>query len=56
MRDLADLDDPELPVMQERLLEYKARLVKAHERRLTGPNQPSPEETRERLRSLGYIQ
>lgn len=56
LRDLADLDDPELPLMQERLLEYKARLVKAHERRLTGTNQPSPAETHERLRSLGYIQ
>jgi hypothetical protein len=56
LRDLADLDDPEQAQMKERLLEYKGRLVKTHERRLTGTDQPSPAETRERLRSLGYIQ
>jgi hypothetical protein len=41
--------------MLERLLAYKRRLVKAHERLRTMPGQPSPEEMRLRLRQLGYI-
>ena len=56
LRDLADLDDPELPLMRQRLLDYKRRLVKVHERRLAAAKQPPPAEIRERLRSLGYIQ
>ena len=54
-RNLFNAEDPGQARMLERLLAYKRRLVKAHERLRTMPGQPTPEEMRRRLRQLGYI-
>jgi len=53
-RNLYNPADPRQARMQERLLAYKRRLVKAHERLRETSGQPSPEDMRRRLRQLGY--
>lgn len=54
-RNLFNAADPVHARMIARLLAYKRRLVKAHERLGAMPGQPTSEENQRRLRALGYI-